>query len=222
MTLLSVILVPNNINAESNTFNNVTTLHAHTLDTIVHRTNITQASAQIKVGHSPISVIVNDYKMSSKIYVANSGSDNISVIDGTNNVKLKDIPVGVDPVYMALYPPNKIYVANSGSGSISVIDTITDTRVKDISVGEHPDYIAVDERQQKIYVANQYGGISVIDAGKNIKIGTIERIVPTCSNSCIANATAIGPLGFTMFTVVRDGISVFNTGNDTYIKTIET
>jgi len=222
MTLLSVIIILNNINAESNMFNNDTMLHAHTLDTIVHRTNITQTSAQVKVGHSPISVIVNDDKMSSKIYIANSGSNSISVIDGTNNIKLKDIPVGTHPVYMALYPPNKIFVANSGSDSISVIDTITNTNIKNIPVGGNPDYIAVDERQQKIYVANEYGGISVIDAGKNIKTDTIERIPPTCFTTCIANATAIGPSGFTMFTVVRNGISVYHTGNESYIKTIET
>jgi YVTN family beta-propeller protein len=60
---------------------------------------------------------------SNTIYVANSGSDSISVIDGTTMTKIKDIPVGKHPNYISFSIfSNTIYVANSGSNTISVIN----------------------------------------------------------------------------------------------------
>ena len=215
MILITVAKIPNNIDAELNRFGNDTTLDAHTLDKIVHRTNIMETSAQITVGHSPSSVIV--YDRSSKVYVANSGSDTVSVIDGANNVKLKDITVGQNPGYMSFYPPNKIYVVNSASGTVSLIDLITNTKIKDaIPVGENPGYIAADEPKQKIYVDNYYGtSVSVINGTDNTKIKDITV-------GEFPNATAIGPSGLTIYVAnsVSNTVSVINTDNDTVIKTI--
>ncbi|MGC2570995.1 MAG: YncE family protein [Candidatus Nitrosopolaris sp.] len=60
------------------------------------------------------------------MYVANSGSNTISVIDGYDN-RINYIPVKRYPTGIALNPEtNKIYVANSGSNTVSVIDGSAD------------------------------------------------------------------------------------------------
>jgi YVTN family beta-propeller protein len=62
-------------------------------------------------------------------YIANSGSDSVSVIDtATNTVVGPPIPVGSTPIGVAVNPAGtRVYVANSGSNSVSVIDTATNT-----------------------------------------------------------------------------------------------
>ena len=57
-----------------------------------------------------------------KIYVANYGSDSVTVINGTNN-STTTVAAGTDPYAVAVNPiTNKIYVANNGSDNVTVID----------------------------------------------------------------------------------------------------
>ena len=56
-----------------------------------------------------------------RIYVANYGSNNVSVIDPTNTV-VATIAVGNGPYTVAYSPSNdRIYVANSGSNNVSIL-----------------------------------------------------------------------------------------------------
>jgi YVTN family beta-propeller protein len=57
-----------------------------------------------------------------EIYVANTFSNNISVIDSPKNNIISTIRVGINP-YGVLYDPanHDIYTANYGSNTISVI-----------------------------------------------------------------------------------------------------
>ncbi len=77
-------------------------------------------TATIDVGQSPqYSTLVG-----SKLYVVNTNSHDVSVIDTNTNTVTKTIPVLDDPQY-AIAAGTKLYVHNS-SGSLSVIDTVTD------------------------------------------------------------------------------------------------
>ena len=67
------------------------TLHNQTLDTIVKQRSVFKGSAQIGVGADPVSMACCP---ENTIFVANSGSDTVSVISTSNNTKVKDIPVG--------------------------------------------------------------------------------------------------------------------------------
>jgi len=59
------------------------------------------------------------------VYVANSDSDSVSVIDGKTNA-VTNVTVGNHPTRMAVNgETNVIYVLNSGSNSMSVIDGST-------------------------------------------------------------------------------------------------
>ena len=72
-------------------------------------------------------------------YVANSGSDTVSVIDTTTNFVGGPIPVGNRPFGVGVDPTvHRAYVANSLGNTVSVIDTSTDFVGVPIPVGNAP------------------------------------------------------------------------------------
>lgn len=111
-----------------------------------------------------------------KIYVTRPHLNSISIIDGSNDSKIKDISVGKLPghpisVAASLFPPlNKIYVPNFYR-SVSVINStpFSDNRTKsDISVGSFltpspPHSEIVDVGHNKIYVLKSVQNVSVIN-----------------------------------------------------------
>src|SRR2546425_1466141 len=78
-------------------------------------------------GHLPSGIAVDPD--ANKIYVANKGSHDVSVIDGSKDTLLgQPIPVGPSPIALAVNTvTHKIYVSNSGDSTISVIDGSTMT-----------------------------------------------------------------------------------------------
>ena len=63
--------------------------------------------------------------VTNKIYVANYGSNNVTVIDGATNATTT-VAAGTSPYAVAVNPvTNKIYVANHGSANVTVIDGAT-------------------------------------------------------------------------------------------------
>jgi YVTN family beta-propeller protein len=131
--------------------------------------------ATVQVGSAPVGVAVD--ATSNKIYVANKGSNNISVIDGSTNAVIATVtdPNGQSPVAVGINPAtNTIYVANSESNNLTVIDGTTDSVTATISVGTAPSGVAVDPQTNFIYVANagdsqnnDLGNITVINGATN-------------------------------------------------------
>jgi YVTN family beta-propeller protein len=77
-------------------------------------------STTIPVGSGPYGVAVNP--LASTVYVANAGSDTVSVIGGRTNTVTATIPVGNEPDAVAVNPlANRAYVANIVDGTVSVI-----------------------------------------------------------------------------------------------------
>ena len=63
--------------------------------------------------------------VTNKIYVANTDSNNVTVIDGATNATTT-VAAGAHPCAVAVNPvTNKIYVANHGSNNVTVIDGAT-------------------------------------------------------------------------------------------------
>ena len=115
---------------------------------------------------------------SGPIYVTNSGSNTISVIDGKTNKVVATIPVGASPHDIIGSMLGKLYVTNSGSNTISVIDGKTNKVVATIPVGSHPNslYKTSDNRTigGTIYTINTISNtISVIDGKTNKVVATI-------------------------------------------------
>jgi YVTN family beta-propeller protein len=134
----------------------------------------------VPVGAKPLDIDVNP--ITNRIYVANSGSNSVSVIDYTINydnytiqtTALDNVNVEVFPSHLSVNPiTNRIYVANSGSNSVSVIDGSINKVIDTIPVGNVPSNTALNPFTNRIYVANSGSDnsssnfISVINGSTN-------------------------------------------------------
>jgi YVTN family beta-propeller protein len=110
-----------------------------------------------------------------RVYVANSGSNNVSVISTASDTVTTTIAVGTAPRGVAVTPDGKtVYVTNSGSGTVSAISTATNTVIgTPIAVGSAPFGVAVIPDGHKVYVTNGAAGtVSVIATATNTVVGS--------------------------------------------------
>lgn len=129
----------------------------------------------INVGDEPRGLVVSPD--GSVLYVANSGSDSVSVIDtnpasGTYNTVLATIPVGDYPIGLALSPDgSRLYVGNAGSDNVSIINTGTRTVIASVRVEDYPMGVALSPGGDLLYVTNLYSSnpnsstVSIINTG---------------------------------------------------------
>src|SRR5947207_2069563 len=89
----------------------------------------------VAVGKNPRAVALNP--VTNKIYVANSNSNDVTVIDGATN-STSTVTAGTTPVDVAVNPvTNKVYVLNVGSDNVTVIDGASDNR-STVAAGFNP------------------------------------------------------------------------------------
>ncbi len=148
-----------------------------------------------------------------KVYVANCGSDTVSVIDTSNDTVVAALIVGDEPIALAITPDgSKVYVVNL-SGTVSVIDTSNDTVVAAPNVGVSPIALAITPDGSKVYVVNLTSGtVSVIDT-------TTDTVVATPNIGVSPIALAITPDGSKVYVASRlsGTVSVIDTSNDTVV-----
>jgi YVTN family beta-propeller protein len=106
--------------------------------------------ATILVGKRPRGIAAGQRRQRLRVYVANSGSDDISVIDPTINKVENVIPIrfGKKPegIAVANIAPDKelVFVTNYISNTVSVVNTLTFDEIEKIDVGLGPIAVAVD------------------------------------------------------------------------------
>lgn len=106
--------------------------------------------ATIMVGDKPKGIALSLSRKRPRVYIANSGSDSMSVIDPTTNKVELEVPIrfGTAPegIAVASISPAKefIFIANYGSDTVSVIDASNYQEVQKINVGDGPIVVAVD------------------------------------------------------------------------------
>jgi YVTN family beta-propeller protein len=132
------------------------------------------------------------------VYVTNSGSNNLSVIDAATNTVTATIAVGNRPIGVAISPDGtRAYVANSDSNSLSVIATSENTVIATIPVGSFPQGLAVSPDGSHVYVANTFANsVSVIATATDTVIATVRvginptgiAILPDGSRAYVTNA----------------------------------
>lgn len=137
------------------------------------------------------------------VYVTNSGSDTVTVLDVVNIRLDRELAVGRHPVAIAASPTrNEIYVVNAGAqganGSVSVIDAEHNAVVATIPVARQPLSIDVDAGGARAYVANSgSNSVSVIDLKARQEIARFgagegpvaARIAPDGKSLVVANQT---------------------------------
>ncbi len=83
----------------------------------------------IAVGSQPVHAVVYD----KRIYVVNSDTNTVSVIDTTKKEVKATIPVGIKPL-SATVVGKSVYIGNSEGSTITIVDTQKDEVYKTISI----------------------------------------------------------------------------------------
>jgi len=143
-------------------------------------------SNYIQVGPTPSDMVFNSN--TSKIYLAKTANESVSVID-TNNNDTKDIYLrGERPSKLAINPnSSKIYVANLNSKNISVIDGKKNELIGNLSLPFNVLDIAVNPKLNKIYaIGGDNKNLSIID-------GVSDEVIKNENLSFFPSAIEVNP-----------------------------
>jgi YVTN family beta-propeller protein len=165
----------------------------------------------VSVGNRPLAITYNP--SNNNIYVANTFSDTMSVIDSSkNNNVISNIAVGHFPGNsssgVAYNSKNgNMYAANIGSDSLSEIDGSNNVVISSIKQLSNPAGIAYDSANSHIYITNnKANSVSVIDTLRN------NRVIATI------------PVGISPSAIIFDSdnghVYVANTGSDNSRDTV--
>ncbi len=148
------------------------------------------------------------------VYIANSGSNTVSVLNPGNTV-IANISVGSNPTGVAVNSNGtEVYVTNQGSNTVSVINPADNMVTATINVGLAPQGVAVSPTGPKtgfVYVAN-------FDSGTVSVINTSNSVVATVNVGTNPEGVAVSPVGTKagdVYVTNNDSgtVSVINTSN---------
>jgi YVTN family beta-propeller protein len=137
-------------------------------------------------------------------YVTNGGSNTVTVLDVLNLRQDRVIPVGQDPVDVAVSPTrNEVYVVNAGApganGSLSVIDAQTNQVAASIPLQRTPRFIDVGPAGERAYVTNSGSNtVTVLDLKQRKPVAVVPvgsgpdeaRISPDGNTLVVTNRKA--------------------------------
>lgn len=108
-------------------------------------------------------------------YIANYGSNNVSVVSTLSNTVVATIPVGQKPFGVSVSPDEStVYITNEGDNTVSVINTTTNMVTGTIQVGAAPHGVVASPDGKFIYVANSAdNNITVCDVATGQTTATI-------------------------------------------------
>ncbi|MCI4318911.1 MAG: YncE family protein [Thermoplasmata archaeon] len=131
-------------------------------------------TAAIAVGTDPFGVAVDN--ATNDVFVTNTGSDNITVIDAATGAPIASIGVGSSPYGVAYdWASNEIYVANGGSDNLSIISGSNLTVVGSVGVGSSPVGVVADPQSRQVFVANRYSdNVSVVSDRNHTVVATVS------------------------------------------------
>ena len=129
--------------------------------------------ATIGVGEAPRGVALDTTR--DRVYVANYGSDSLSVIDTNANSVIQTI-TGVASANGVTYDPahDLIWVTNYASDQVTPIDASSLVALSPLEVGDGPWGVDYDPVHNTIYVVNNLGdSVTVIDAETQVVTDTL-------------------------------------------------
>ena len=111
-------------------------------------------------------------RQSSAMYVANSGTGTVGVLNTATNLLTDLITVGNNPVALAELPSGtKLYCVNQNDANVTVISTVDKLVTATIPVGNMPSFAVTNDTGAFVFVANQADGtVSVIDTATDTEI----------------------------------------------------
>ncbi len=171
----------------------------------------------INKGGSPVTATITVTSVPTGFaYIANAGSNNVTVINTTTNTVVATITVGSQPFGVSVSRDgSSVYVTNKASNTVSVISTATNKVIATVPVGGAPEGLAVSPDGSTVYVANTNDGtVSVIN--------TVTKAVSAIKVGNQPTGVAISPAGNRVYVSnYGDGtVSVINTVSDNVAATI--
>jgi YVTN family beta-propeller protein len=145
-------------------------------DTVASVSTLSQGSTVVIItlptGSAPVYLASTNPVL---MYVANSGSNSIGVINSSTNVLQFQIPVGRTPVVLVETSDSSlVYSVNKGDGTVSAISTSDNAVLATIPVGNSPVAAAINSDGKTVYVANQGSGtVSAISVASNTVVATV-------------------------------------------------
>ena len=143
-------------------------------------------------------VAASTFAVAAKVFVADQGSDSVTVVDVGSWKKLKTIPVGSNPHNVQVSPDGKrVWVTNNGrpgdagkqhgdssgdghgsgkgKGEVWAIDVDSYAVAKTVSVGSHPAHMVLTPDGRYAYVTNGGDGtVSVVDVQSGRLAATVK------------------------------------------------
>lgn len=111
----------------------------------------------MQVGNQPSGMAVNPAR--NEVYVVNTLSGTVSIIDTSSNQVAATIPVHKLPYFISVDASgHRAYVANSGSNNVSVIDLDRRREIAVVGTGEQPGLARISPDMRTLVVSNRRGG----------------------------------------------------------------
>jgi YVTN family beta-propeller protein len=174
-------------------------------------------SSYIPIGSEPFGVAASGNKIyvTNNVWWTNGDPATVKVINNDTNSVIASIPVGINPVSIAIDPiTRKAYVTNSNdlSKSVSVIDTNTNLVTATIATTNPPYAVAVSGNRAYVAttVTNSQGSVQIIDTSTDNIIASVPvgrnpyRIAASGNYVFVANqaSNSVSILDITSTTVV--------------------
>lgn len=137
--------------------------------TIIDR-SLERVVGAVTTGNRPMGMALNAAQ--DQLYVVNSGSRSISVVDTAQFRLLTTflLPGGIEPADVVFIPDafsieGTLFITNRQSNDVAVVSTATHRLLKFIPVGSYPSHIAADIDRKEVYVTNERSNdLSIINA----------------------------------------------------------
>ncbi|SFE81799.1 40-residue YVTN family beta-propeller repeat-containing protein [Paenibacillus algorifonticola] len=176
-------------------------------------TNLLTVVKTIPGFNSPTAMVIVDQAL----YVTESSSSQVSIINTTQDIVSGTIAVGSGPYGLSANPAGtKLYVANQSANSVSVVNLDTQTVEATIAVGASPTSTEVSPDGSRVYSANSGSNtISVIDTSNNTVISTINVGTGPFVVGALGDGSRVYSINY-----YDSSMSVIDTSNNTVIQTI--
>jgi len=178
-------------------------------------TGLPTVTEVVPVGADPFGVAFD--AASGEIFVTNSGSDNVSVLDGNDSVPVASVSVGASPAGITFdATTGDLYVANNGSNNVSVVSGSSLQVVGTVDVGANPIGIAADPISGQVFVADSG------DANVTILNASTYQVIATVGVGSVPYGVAIDPVSDVAYVTnsASVNVTVIAAGNDSIVAWI--
>ena len=123
-----------------------------------------------------------------RVFVANSNSDNVSVIDAKSLQVIDTLPGGVDPEGLTLDRGDRLYIVNENDSAVTIVDVSKREIVKRLEVGTEPKTAVLSPDGRWVSVSNETSNeVHFFDTASATMVGKIS--VPRNPAECASPRT---------------------------------